>query len=303
MVRTASQAFSKQRTFADKQASAAGQESLRKLDQIQAGLLFWPNFDAYLPRSEGASVGGGELLASGPPGAACLVRRALWLLGRNLRVCSRDYPRVFRRSCLPAPSWCGSPPVIFCSGQAALDDGCYRVEDGLLKVTMVSGSGAERILAFLGRGAIVGELSIIDGLPRSATVVAVRDATVSYLSRADFEAFAEKHPEVYKSLVRLLAQRLRETDTAVAASSFLSLKGRVARTMLELAEHFGQEVGPGRIVIRQKIGQNDLAAMAGIARENVTRVLNDWQRHKVVSRLSGYYCIENKAQLENQLKL
>jgi CRP/FNR family transcriptional regulator, cyclic AMP receptor protein len=191
--------------------------------------------------------------------------------------------------------------VLFRAGASA--EGCYRVEDGLLKVTMVSGTGAERILAFLGGGDIVGELSIIDGLPRSATVVAVRDAAVSSLSRAEFEAFAEKHPEVYKSLVRLLAQRLRETDTVVAAGSFLSLKGRVARTMLELAEHFGHEVGPGRIVIRQKIGQNDLAAMAGIARENVTRVLNDWQRHKVVSRLSGYYCIENKAQFENQVKL
>jgi CRP-like cAMP-binding protein len=191
--------------------------------------------------------------------------------------------------------------VLFRAG--AGDDGCYRIEGGLLKVTMVSGAGAERILAFLGQGDIVGELSIIDGLPRSATVVAVRDAAVSSLSRADFEAFAEKHPEVYKSLVKLLAQRLRETDTLIAAGSFLSLKGRVARTMLELAHHFGQEVGPGRIVIRQKIGQNDLAAMAGIARENVTRVLNDWQRHKVVSRLSGYYCIENKAQLESQVKL
>jgi CRP-like cAMP-binding protein len=195
----------------------------------------------------------------------------------------------------------GGGDVLFRAG--AGDDGCYRVEDGLLKVTMVSGTGAERILAFLGQGDIVGELSIIDGLPRSATVVAVRDAAVSSLSRADFEAFAEKHPEVYKSLVKLLAQRLRETDTLIAAGSFLSLKGRVARTMLELAHHFGQEVGPGRIVIRQKIGQNDLAAMAGIARENVTRVLNDWQRHKVVSRLSGYYCIENKAQLESQVKL
>jgi CRP-like cAMP-binding protein len=192
-----------------------------------------------------------------------------------------------------------SGEILFRAG--ASDDGCYRVDDGLLKVTIVSGSGAERILTFLGPGAIVGELSIIDGQPRSATVVAVREATVSVLSRAEFEAFAEKHPEVYKSLVRLLAQRLRETDAGIAASSFLSLKGRVARTMLELAEHFGQEVAPGRIVIRQKIGQNDLAAMAGIARENVTRVLNDWQRHQVVSRLSGYYCLENKAQLEHQI--
>lgn len=191
--------------------------------------------------------------------------------------------------------------ILFRAG--ASGDGCYRVEDGMLKVMIVSGSGAERILAFLGQGAIVGELSVIDGLPRSATVVAVRDAAVSFLSRTDFEAFAEKHPGVYKSLVRLLAQRLRETDTVVAASSFLSLKGRVARTMLELAEHFGQEVGPGRIVIHQKIGQNDLAAMAGIARENLTRVLNDWQRHKLVTRLSGYYCLENKALLEHQVKL
>ena len=168
---------------------------------------------------------------------------------------------------------------------------------------MVSSSGAERILQFLGPSAIVGELSTIDGLPRSATVAAVRDATLSSVSRAEFEAFAEEHPEVYKSLVKLLAHRLRYTDAAVAASSFLSLKGRVARTVLELVDHFGQEVAPGRIVIRQKIGHNDLAAMAGIARENLTRVLNDWQRHKVLSRLSGYYCLEDKTQLEHQAKL
>jgi CRP/FNR family transcriptional regulator, cyclic AMP receptor protein len=191
--------------------------------------------------------------------------------------------------------------VLFRAGDC--NDGCYRVEDGLLKVTIVSRSGAERILAFLGSGAIFGELSIIDGLPRSATVVAVRDAAVSLLSRVAFEAFAEKHSELYKSLIRLLAKRLRETDTMVAASSFLSLKGRVAQTMVELANHFGQEVEPGRIVIRQKIRQNDLAAMVGIARENVTRVLNDWQRHKVLSRLSGYYCIENQALLEHQAEL
>ena len=125
---------------------------------------------------------------------------------------------------------------------------------------------------------------------------------MSFLGKAAFEAFAEKHPELYKSWVRLLAERLRETDTTVAASSFLSLKGRMARTLLELAEHFGQEVGLGRIVIRQKIRQIELAGMVGIARENATRVLNDWQRRKLVSRPSGYYCLEDKALLEDQIK-
>ena len=77
----------------------------------------------------------------------------------------------------------------------------------------------------------------------------------------------------------------------------------MARTLLELAEHFGQEVEPGRVVIRQKIRQIDLAAMAGIARESVTRIVNDWQRRKLLSRLSGYYCLEDRAQLEHQVKL
>jgi CRP/FNR family cyclic AMP-dependent transcriptional regulator len=191
--------------------------------------------------------------------------------------------------------------VLFLAGDPG--DGCYRIDDGLLKVTMVSRSGSERILVFLGAGAIVGELSVIDGRPRSASVVAVRQSSLHFLSRAAFESFAQNHPEIYKSLVGLLATRLRETDVVVAAGSFLPLKGRVASTLLELAETFGQDVGAGRIVIRQKIGQSDIAAMAGVARENVSRLLNDWKRRKLVSRLSGYYCLENKAQLLHEAEL
>ena len=199
------------------------------------------------------------------------------------------------------PASLAADEVLFLAGDPG--DSCYRIEEGLLKVMMVSRSGTERILAFLGPGAIVGELSIIDGRPRSASVVAVRDSTLSFLGRAAFEAFAQQHPEIYKSLVTLLSTRLRETDAVVAAGSFLPLRGRVACTLLELAENFGQEVGTGRIVIRQKIGQSDLAAMAGIARENVSRILNDWKRRKLVSRLSGYYCLENKAQIEHEAEL
>jgi CRP/FNR family transcriptional regulator, cyclic AMP receptor protein len=191
--------------------------------------------------------------------------------------------------------------VLFLAGDAG--DGCYRIEDGLLKVTMVSRSGSERILAFLGPGHIVGELSIIDGLPRSASVMAVRPTSLSFLSRTAFEDFAKKNPEIYKSLVTLLAARLRETDGTIAVGSFLPLRGRVACTLLELAEDFGQDVGSGRIVIRQKIGQSDLAAMAGIARENVSRILNDWERRKLISRLSGYYCLEDKAKLQSEAEL
>jgi CRP/FNR family cyclic AMP-dependent transcriptional regulator len=191
--------------------------------------------------------------------------------------------------------------VLFLAGDAG--DGCYRVEQGLLKVSIISPAGAERILAIVGPGALLGELSTIDGLPRSASVAAVRESELSFVSRAAFQAFADQHPDVYKHLVTLLAGRLRDTDAVVAAGSFLPLKGRVARALLDLSEAFGQDVGRGRILIRQKISQSDLAAMAGIARENVSRILNDWIRDKLVSRLSGYYCLENKARLERETAL
>ena len=73
--------------------------------------------------------------------------------------------------------------------------------------------------------------------------------------------------------------------------------------MLDLSEAFGQDLGQGRILIRQKISQGDVAAMAGIARENVSRILNDWIRNKLVTRLSGYYCLENKARLKREAAL
>jgi CRP/FNR family transcriptional regulator, cyclic AMP receptor protein len=191
--------------------------------------------------------------------------------------------------------------VLFLAGDAG--DGCYRIEKGLLKVSMVSTSGAERILSILGPGAIVGELAVLDGLPRSASVLALRESELLFISKARFEEFAKKNQELYQYLVTLLASRLRETNDVIAAESFLPLRGRVALTLLELAEHFGENVGSGRIVIRQKFGQSDLAAMAGIARENVNRILADWKRRKLVSRISGYYCLESKSQLQREIDL
>jgi len=191
--------------------------------------------------------------------------------------------------------------ILFLSGDPG--DGCYRLNEGLLKVSIVSPAGAERILAILGPGSLVGDMAMIDGRPRSASVSALRDCKLSFVSRAAFESVAEKNPEIYKHLLSLLAARLRDTDQIVAAGTFLPVKGRVARALLDLAKAFGNEVGSGRVVIRQKLSQSDVAAMAGIARENVSRILNEWMRLKLITRLSGYYCLESKTKLEKELKL
>jgi CRP/FNR family cyclic AMP-dependent transcriptional regulator len=191
--------------------------------------------------------------------------------------------------------------MLFAAGD--MGNGCYRIDVGLLKVSAMWRSAGERILAILGPGSIVGELSEIDEAPRSATVTAIRDSELSFVSRRDFYAFADEHPQLYKHLMVLLARRLRDADRLVAASSFLSPKGRVARAMMSLAEAFGHDVGDGRIMLRQKLSQSDLAAMSGIARESVSRVLSEWRREKVVSRIAGYYCLENTGLLKRETRL
>jgi len=191
--------------------------------------------------------------------------------------------------------------MLFVAGDPG--DGCYQVEEGLLKVVALSPSGSERILAILGPGALVGELSMIDGLPRSASVAAIREAKLSFVSRSVFDAVACSEPEIYRHITALLARRLRDVDDALTATSFLPLKARTARALLSLSEAFGKDVGSGRILIRQKFSQSDLAAMAGIARENCSRILQDWTRRKLVSRLAGYYCLEDKAALARERDL
>jgi len=199
------------------------------------------------------------------------------------------------------PRQLAADEVLFLAGDPG--DGFYRVDEGLLKVSITSATGAERILAILGPRSIVGDLAIIDGKPRSASVTALRDCKLRFVSRAAFETFAGKQPQIYRYLTKLLAERLRDTDQLLAAGSFLPLRGRVARALLDLAHAFGNNVGGTRVVIRQKISQGDLAAMAGIARENVSRIVNEWMRVQIITRHSGYYCLEDPARLEREIEI
>jgi CRP/FNR family transcriptional regulator, cyclic AMP receptor protein len=181
--------------------------------------------------------------------------------------------------------------TLFSAGDAG--DGCYRLEEGLLKVVITSPRGEERILAILGPGEIAGELSIVDRQPRSASVIAVKDCKLSFISQKNFEECTKQNPDTYRYLVNVLASRLRETNQAVAADTFLNVKARLARALLELSEYLGEHAGAGRVLIHHKISQNDLAAMAGVARENVNRTLSEWKRLDLVTHLSGFYCLND----------
>jgi CRP-like cAMP-binding protein len=142
---------------------------------------------------------------------------------------------------------------------------------------------------------------MIDERPRSASVVALTDCLLRFTSRESFAEFMATHPEAYQALVAILAFRLRQADDGLAATTFLSVKGRVARALVELAELVGKSSGTGQIVLHEKISLADLAAMAGVARENVSRVMSEWRRRNLITGSKRYYCIKDIAELRREM--
>jgi CRP-like cAMP-binding protein len=98
-----------------------------------------------------------------------------------------------------------------------------------------------------------------------------------------------------------LANRLRETDETIAALAFLTVKGRVARALLEIARVLGKDSGSEEILIEHMISQRELASMAGVARENVNRVLAGWKRQKLVTTSHQNLLIHDVSRLEREM--
>jgi len=190
--------------------------------------------------------------------------------------------------------------ILFRRGDAG--DGCYWLETGTLKVMVASSSGEERILAVLGPGSIVGEFAVLDSLPRSATVVAMRPSRLLFLSRADFQESLNQNPSIYQFLVSVMVQRLRQADEEAAAASFLTVKARVARALLNLATHLGTKTAnTDEVLVHTNLRQTDLAALAGAVRESVSRTLSEWRRSGAVAQPARSTYLVNVRKLSREM--
>jgi CRP-like cAMP-binding protein len=89
----------------------------------------------------------------------------------------------------------------------------------------------------------------------------------------------------------------------LTATTFLSVKQRLARALLSIGEYVGEKNGEGRIQLRLKISQGDLAAMAGVARENVSRTMSKWRKQNIVTRSSNNYCINDPKALARDMEV
>ncbi len=156
--------------------------------------------------------------------------------------------------------------------QGGTSDRVVVLLSGRVKVSSVTEEGKEIVLAFRGPGDLLGELSALDGEPRSATVEAIEPVEALAIPAADFRSFLIGHPEVALLLLRMLSRRLRDADRKRVEYGAHDTVGRVSARLVELAERYGEPVKRG-LQIGLPISQEELAGWTGASREAVSKAL------------------------------
>jgi CRP/FNR family transcriptional regulator len=183
-------------------------------------------------------------------------------------------------------------------------DGCYWLEDGLMKGTIATHLGDERIVELLGPGSAIGAISLVDGLPQSATVQAITRCRVTFVSRRVFADCMQEFPEMRTYAAMAIAAHFRRAGDKTAADSFFPAKARVARALLQFAEYFGDSAAPPHLlIIKRKFRKGDVAALAHVARENASRILSSWIRMNVISVPSPTVWIINRSTMEREAQI
>jgi CRP-like cAMP-binding protein len=167
----------------------------------------------------------------------------------------------------------GKGVIIFHEG--SLGETLYIIEAGKVRIFALTESGQEISVNIYGQGEVFGELSVLDGLPRSAGAVAIEDTVCLTLQRDELLQFLENCPRVALSIIRVLSARLRYTTQYAESLAFLDVCGRVAAKLLELGERYG--VKRDGIEIELRLTQGELASWVGTSRESVNKVLRMFQ--------------------------
>ena len=177
--------------------------------------------------------------------------------------------------------------VVLTEGE--MGDSLYMIQSGKVKVFIGDEDGREIILKILGPGDFFGEMSMIDKQARSASVNTSEASTFLVLTHAAFEKCVEQSPRIANMVMRILAQRVREADRKIGTLALMDVYGRVASTLLELSVYTN-----GKLMVAEKLSQQDLANMVGASREMVNRILKDLSDRGFISIESKTITIINR---------
>ena len=167
--------------------------------------------------------------------------------------------------------------------QGKKSNALFILLNGRARVVTADSRGREVILATLQPGDHIGEMSLIDNEPHSATVRAEVQTDVLMLGRIEFARCLPENSSMAYAVMRGLVQRLRHADRKIESLALLDVYGRVARALLE----FAVDGGDGERIVRDKISRQNIAKMVGASREMVSRVMKDLEERGYIQTLDN----------------
>jgi CRP-like cAMP-binding protein len=206
---------------------------------------------------------------SSPPAAA---RRAL--LSRSPLFGSLKSPDLDRILQLARPKRLAHEQVLFTKGDAA--ESVYAIVSGRVRVVSTSEEGKEVVLRMLRPGDVFGELGLLHGGHRTATVVAAEPCELLAIGRRDFLALLESDARVAVQLLAALAERIGDLTDQLSDFVFHGLPVRLAKRLIELAESYGVDTPEG-VRIEANLSQQELANLVATSRESVNKQLRAWE--------------------------
>ena len=173
-------------------------------------------------------------------------------------------------------------------------DVVYFIRSGTVKVHIEQEDGTDVILAILGHGETVGEMSVLDEHERAASVVTLEESTLLWLNRAAFRASLLTMPVLAYNLACLLSSRLRHANEQIQSLATCGAEARIARHIMAFAQKYGRPEDGGGLLIPIRLTQSDMASLTGISREHTNKILVSYkERGYLTFDRRHYFTIHN----------
>jgi CRP-like cAMP-binding protein len=173
----------------------------------------------------------------------------------------------------------------------------FLIAKGRLKATATSPEGGEVVFSIMESGEVCGELALLCGGRRTATLTAIEDAELIVLDRREFLPFLRAQPEAAIKLLEALAERQLRLSELVEDTTFLNLPARLAKKLLSLSRAYGSETPEG-VRIDLKLSQSELGDLVATSRESINKQIKSWSEEGLVSMKGGRVTIHRIDDLE-----
>lgn len=176
-------------------------------------------------------------------------------------------------------------------------DAAFVVLSGRIKIFTRSPSKKSKTFAYLKQGEFFGEMSLVEGVARTASAAAVEPSRLLVIRKNDFRRLLAKDHSLAFYLLKTVCERLRLANEEIECLLFRNILGRVAKCMLDLAKRSGESDGNGGLQLKEHFTQQELADVVGTTREPLTRALSSLRRAGLIAQREGRYTIPDPVKL------